>query len=88
MNFQLIHVHPINPVAIGGAEYDESNYIGIAIEDAGEYFYWAKGVSLKIKEWEYRNIKANPKLYYFSTALKLHFQIKKIKEAGLSNDLI
>jgi hypothetical protein len=88
MNFQLIHVCPINPVAPGASEFNESNYIGIAIEDAGEYFYWAKGVSLKIKEWEYRNIKVNPKLYYFSTALKLHFQIKKIKEAEVPNDLI
>ena len=88
MNFQLIHIYLINPVGSRAAECNESNYIGIAIEEVGEYFYWAKGVSLRIKEWEYWNIKTNPKLHYFSTALKLHFQIKKIKEAGLSNDLI
>lgn len=81
MNIQLIHVHPINTGTSETSEFNETNYVGIAIEEEGKYFYWAKGVSLKIAEWEYRNIKANSKLYYFSTALKLHFQIKKIIEA-------
>lgn len=88
MNFQLIHVHPLNPVSSEDPAHKESSYIGIAIEEDGEYFYWAKGINLRIEEWEYQRIKANPKLYYFSTALKLHFRIKKLKEAGLNDDHI
>jgi hypothetical protein len=32
---------------------------------------------MKISRHEYELIKANPKLYYFSTALKLHFRVEK-----------
>lgn len=88
MNFQLIHVHPINPIGAEDLAFKDSNYTAIAIEEEGNYFYWAKGVSIRIKEWEYQGVKANPKLYYFSTALKLHFRIKKLKDAGLTNDYV
>jgi hypothetical protein len=54
---------------------EEFNYSAIAIEDGGKYFYWAKGISLEIGQYEYEAVKANPKLYYFSTALKLHIRI-------------
>ena len=53
----------------------------------GKYFYWAKGVSLEIKDWEYANIKLNPKLYYFSTALKLHHRINKVLEVTTPAEL-
>ena len=75
MNLQLIHIEQLNPKYYQNtfkpqlsAEYE---YIGIAIEDEGSHYYWARGVSLKIEQWEYEFIKANPKLYYFSTALEL-----------------
>jgi len=86
MNFQLVNVHPLNPIKAKDPAFKESNYIGFAIEEDGNYFYWAKGVSIRIEQWEYQRVKSNPKLYYFSTALKLHFRIKKLKDAGLNND--
>jgi hypothetical protein len=82
MNFQLINIElhsdkfkKFDPAEQGLSEY---RYTGIAIEDGGKYYYWAKGVSLEIKDWEYANIKLNPKLYYFSTALKLHHRIDSV----------
>ena len=92
MNFQLINVElhsdelkKFDPAEQGHCEY---RYTGIAIEDGGKYYYWAKGVSLEIKDWEYVNIKLNPKLYYFSTALKLHHRINKILETPTSTELV
>lgn len=88
MNFQLISVElhsdeikKFDPAEQGLSEY---RYTGIAIEDGGKYYYWAKGVSLEIKDWEYANIKLNPKLYYFSTALKLHHRIDRALDATAS----
>ena len=82
MNFQLINIElhsdefkKFDPAEQGLSEY---RYTGIAIEDGGKYYYWAKGVSLEIQDWEYANIKLNPKLYYFSTALKLHHRIDRV----------
>ena len=86
MNFQLINVElhsselsKFDPAEQGLSEYQ---YTGIAIEDGGKHYYWAKGVSLEINQWEYANIKLNPKLYYFSKALKLHIRVDKALEAG------
>jgi hypothetical protein len=88
MNFQLINIElhsdefkKFDPAEQGLSEY---RYTGIAIDDGGKYFYWAKGVSLEICDWEYANIKLNPKLYYFSTALKLHLRIDKALQARCS----
>jgi len=86
MNFQLIYIEQLNPkhypAIFKPQKSNEYEYIGIAIEDEGSYYYWAKGVSLTISKWEYEYIKANPKLYYFSTALKLHFRIEAQLNAG------
>ena len=91
MNFQLINVEmhsdefiKFDPAEQGLSEY---RYTGIAIEDGGKYYYWAKGISLEIKDWEYANIKLNPKLYYFSTALKLHHRINGVLETITSTEL-
>lgn len=84
MDFQLIPIelHPqtlakFDPAEEGLSEY---SYTAIAIADEGRWYYWAKGISVEIADWEYRNVKLNPKLYYFSTALKLHIQIQIQKE--------
>lgn len=89
MNIQLIHIEHLNnrPAIFKPPKLARYQYIGIAIEDQGSYYYWAKGVSLKISEQEYHYIKANPKLYYFSTALKLHFRIEQKLECGAYNGL-
>lgn len=79
MNIQLIHIEQLQsnvfPRVLRPQKAAEYDYVGIAIEDQGSHYYWARGVSLRITEQEYRYIKANPKLYYFSTALKLHLKI-------------
>jgi hypothetical protein len=90
MNFQLIHIEQLNqkqfPAIFKPQKSAEYEYIGIAIEDQGNYYYWARGVSLKINEQEYQYIKANPKLYYFSTALKLHHRIDRALKADIATN--
>ena len=85
MNFQLIQVelHSDERSKFDRAEQglSEYSYTGIAIEDGGRHYYWAKGVSLQITGCEYANIKLNPRLYYFSTALRLHHRIDRALEA-------
>lgn len=79
MNIQLIRVEhldaSVSRLIERPPQNEEYQYTAIAIEDKGHYYYWAKGVSLEISRQEYEAIKANPKLYYFSTALRLHFRI-------------
>jgi hypothetical protein len=81
MNIQLIQIEQLQkngfPRVLRPQKSPEYEYVGIAIEDQGSYYYWARGVSLRISEQEYHFIKANPKLYYFSTALKLHLIIDR-----------
>jgi hypothetical protein len=62
---------------------DENNYFAEAIEYQGEYFYRVDGVTVKARQYEYERVIANPSLYYFSSALKLHHRIRKAKELGI-----
>lgn len=91
MNVQLIHIEQLPakqyPAILKHQKSKDFEYIGLAIEDGGSYYYWAKGVSLKINQHEYELVKANPKLYYFSTALKLHFRVERYLQEGLNNGL-
>ncbi len=84
MNLEIFHIQPLDPIWASSvarpAIHPENIYTSIAIEDRGRYYYWAKGVSVEISEAEYKAIKLNPKLYYFSTALKLHLKINKALE--------
>jgi hypothetical protein len=73
-----------DPAELGLCEY---RYTGIAIEEGGKHFFWAKGVSLEISDRDYVNIKLNPKLYYFSTALKLHHRIDVALQSITSKSL-
>ncbi len=85
MNFQLIHIHKIGnnfATAVRRLESKKIEYVALAIEEGGHYFYWARGVSIQITQQEYWYIKTNPKLYYFSTALKLHERIERAIKAG------
>ena len=92
MHIQIIQIEKLNPKQdpkiLRSEKIKEYEYLGIAIEDEGSYYYWSQGVSLKISEREFELVKSNPKLYYFSTALKLHCRIQKIKEAEILNDCI
>ena len=51
-------------------------YHAEAIEDNGEFFYRVGDKVIEISEWEFYRVIANPRLYYFSTALKLDCAIK------------
>lgn len=63
-------------------EYDaapEHDYRAMVIRTNVEIFYLAKGVIVPIEEYEAQRVVENPFLYYFTTALKLHFRIKRAK---------
>ena len=62
---------------------DENNYLAHAIEHEGQYFYRVNGVTVRALKHEYEQAISNPRLYYFSSALKLHFRVKKARELGL-----
>ncbi len=65
---------------------DENNYFAEAIDLGGQYFYRVDETTVCISQFEYDNVLVNPRLYYFSSALKLHHRIKKAKELGLGKD--
>ena len=47
----------------------------ILLNVRGKYYYAEEfGKFIEIEEWEYDRILNNPYLYYFSTALKKHFE--------------
>ena len=64
---------------------DENNYFSQAIECDGKYFYRVDGVTVQAEQYEYERVINNPRLYYFSSALKLHHRIRRAKELGLGS---
>jgi len=49
----------------------------------GKHYYAEKfGSFIQIEKWEYDRILNNPQLYYFSTALKKHFEWQKADKEG------
>ncbi len=84
MNIQLIYPEHLGNWVSESVERpeqsDEYNYIGISIEERGRHYYWAKGISIPITGKEQHYIRTNPKLYYFSTALKLHHRIQRLRD--------
>ena len=59
------------------------HYHAEAIEYQGSYYYRALGVTVEATPYEYTKVIQNPKLYYFSAALKLHQRIAQAKVLGL-----
>jgi hypothetical protein len=59
------------------------HYHAEAIEYQGNYYYRALGVTVEATPHEYTRVIQNPKLYYFSAALKLHQRIARAKVLGL-----
>ena len=57
---------------------DENNYWADVLEDNNQFHYRAKGVTVDITEAEFKNVISNPRLYYFSTALRLHVRLKNV----------
>jgi len=52
-------------------------YDAEAIKASGRYYYRVGGTTIEVSKNEYDRVIANPRLYYFSTALKLHNLIEK-----------
>lgn len=57
----------------------EDGYWAEAIEDGDKLYYRVSGTTVEITEYEFRLVIRNPYLYYFSTALYLHFRIERAK---------
>jgi hypothetical protein len=62
---------------------DENNYLAEAIEYHGRYFYRINRVTVEAEKYEYEQAINSPRLYYFSSALKLHHRAKQARELGL-----
>lgn len=59
---------------------DDSNYWAEAIRIADSYFYRVGNIVVPVLEYEYRNVIDNPSMYYFSSALKLHYRIQRKRD--------
>ena len=57
----------------------DNDYAAEIIRDGDEFFYRARGTTLPITEYEALSIVSEPFLYYFSTALKVHYRIETIR---------
>lgn len=62
---------------------DENHYLAKVIEHQGKHYYQVNGVTVEAEGYECERAIVNPSLYYFSSALKLHFRVSKAKELGL-----
>lgn len=54
---------------------DENNYDAEVIEEGGQFWYRAKGVTIKITAHDAHRVIGNPHLYYVTRALSLHYRI-------------
>lgn len=61
------------------AASDEWNYWAMVIQDKGNYYYWAKGISLEIKPMDVVKVIQHPFLTTDSMAFKLHQQIDVLR---------
>ena len=71
-----------NALSINAEEFDSEGskpYVVDLIDDEGSYFYRSNGTTIEITKDEYANILVNPRLYYFSSALKLQFRAQRAK---------
>ena len=62
---------------------NEHRYLAEAIAHEGRHYYRVDGITVELEKYEYQRVIANPRLYYFSAALKLHHRIKRAKALGL-----
>ena len=59
---------------------DENNYWAEAIRIGSSHFYRVGDIVVPVTEYEYRMVIANPNMYYFSSALKLHYRIQRKRD--------
>ena len=63
-------------------------YAAEAIEENGRHHYHVDDTTVEVTKHEYDRVIANPRLYYFSTALKLHKLIEKKLRKNVNLSLI
>lgn len=59
---------------------DENNYWAEAIRIGESHFYRVGEIVVPVLEYEYQNVIRNPNMYYFSSALKLHYRIQRKRD--------
>lgn len=59
---------------------DENNYWADAIRRGNSYLYRVGETVIPISEHEYNLVIKNPNLYYFSSALKLHYRVNRVRD--------
>ena len=59
---------------------DENNYWADVIQHGTKFYYRVGDTTVDINNDEYCAVIANPFLYYFSTALKLHFRTRRAQQ--------
>lgn len=59
---------------------NDFRYFAEVVKNDGRYYYTIDNVSIEINRREYDGVIKNPKLYYFSHALRLHFLIEEKKK--------
>lgn len=67
MEFELLKVRMLTK---------EIKYESLKIKMGNKYYYLAQGYIIKIKQWEYERLHGDLYLYYFTTALRLHYRIE------------
>jgi hypothetical protein len=60
-------------------------YTAEALECDNRYWYRVDNIQIEISQLEYNHVIINPNLYYFSTALKLHYLIHNEKKKNLNS---
>jgi hypothetical protein len=69
----------ITDVNITYLDDSKMHYVAQLITNFGRYYYREGDKTMEIEAWEYERVLANPRLYYFSTALKLHNELRWLK---------
>jgi hypothetical protein len=62
---------------------NEHHYVAEAIAREGKHYYRVDGITIELEQHEYQQVIKNPTLYYFSSALKLHYRLKRAKALDL-----
>jgi hypothetical protein len=74
MKINKIKIRPLNASKYG------LRCLAEAYKYKGRYYYRVGDTTIEITNTQYTQVIANPHLYYFSTALKLHCLINKKKK--------
>jgi hypothetical protein len=72
MTDESMEITTVNITYLGDNKFHHTAQL---IKNFGRYYYRERNKTMEIEAWEYDRVLANPRLYYFSTALKLHKEL-------------